>query len=179
MPVGLLGYAGLCVEGRPGQRPVEVEGHRYQRALVSWSFHPITDQIPMIWGFERPFHGVVRVVALYDEPRGGRCVCWFRLSQPLLEIPYGGLIGRSWPAREIMITPDFRVGLAMSAARSGQPTDLTIAEGNSFALADGQPVYAGSKLAIEPDSGRIVAAAAAKKQAEADRKSRVQAAGAA
>ena len=179
MPVGLLGYVGLCTEGRPGQRPVEVEGLRYVRPTVSWAFHPVCDQVPMISGLEKPYYGVVRILALYDEPKGGRCICWFRCGPPLIEIPWGGLIGRSCPAREFTITPEFRVGLAMAAARSGQPTELVIAEGNQIGLADGQSIYAGCKLTIENATGRIIPTAVAKQQAEADRKKRLVSSGAA
>jgi hypothetical protein len=171
--VTLTGFIGACVEARPGVRPIEVEGEQYARAVVSWAAHPQTDLIPALNGIMRPYHGVIRMAAIYDAPAGGRCLCWFLLGQPLIEVPWGGLKDRHWPPRHVTFRPDYRVHLAINTARNDDATDLVISEGNTFGQVDGMALVAGTKLCIEKDSGRIIPTAVAAKQAEADRKHRV------
>lgn len=163
----LAGYIGLATD-IAGNRPVEVKGEDYARSMIAWAGHPIVDIIPATVGIAVPEHGIIRTAAIYDNPRQGRCICWFRLTPPLLEIPVGGL--RYWPGQDVSITLDFRVQLAVSAARSGQHVDLLINEGNSFGSANGMPVVAGCRLAIEPATGRLVPNAVAMKAAEAARR---------
>ena len=170
MAVLITGWLGLAVDARAGIRPTEVAGLRYSRQLVSWSGHPMTDMLPSVDGIERPYHAEIRIAAIFDEPKGGRCLCWFRVGPPIVEIPWGGLIGRHWPGREVSIQLDYRVQLAVSAARGGDTPDLAISEGNSFATAGGMPVIAACRLVIERDTGRLVASAAAAKEAAAERR---------
>lgn len=176
MPVLAAGFMGLAVEVKNG-RPVEVGGAGYERPPVSWTGHPMQDLLPAMAGIEAPRYGEIRICALYDAPSAGRCLLWFRLTPPIVEIPFAGLLDRNWPSRTVTFVPDFRLGLAISAARTGADTAITIGEGNQFALADNQPVFAGVKLTLERDTGRLIANATATK-AEADRRHRVAASGA-
>lgn len=163
----ISGFLGLGTD-IVGNRPTEVRGRSYSRPLVTIAGHPTFDCLSSMSGIDAPAHGLIRIAAIYDSPKQGRVLTWWRMPPPLIEIGHTGL--PYWPGADLSVVPDFRIQLAVNAARAGRATDLIITEASTFGTVNGQPLVAGCRLTIEADSGRLVSTASVAKVAEVARR---------
>src|ERR1700722_5233959 len=142
MPI-IVGFLGLGT-AIANHRLVEVKD--YTRPPVAFNGHPNHDQTPRVFGIEEPVNDFIRFGAVLDAATGGRVLVHWPWIPPHFEIRGDGL---AYPFVDIMVSLEYKLNMAVNAARQGLPVTISIDPGSIAGSINGQPMAAGVRLTVE------------------------------